>query len=103
MSPEALLEIEEKAQDLIDLSEMRALVDDICRVDVSGWTDEHFALLENIIKRAIAVLKTISNKAHEPLIARLEIAREGVEQGMSPDPAKRPSLDDMRAFVAAHL
>jgi hypothetical protein len=103
MSPAALLEIEEKAQDFIDLEAVRDVIDSIYALDVSGWSDEHFAVLESIIDKTVAILSPVPNQERRPLLERLFQAREGVEQGMSPDPAKRPSRDEMRAFVSAHL
>lgn len=103
MSPSALLELEEKAQDVVDLEAVRGLIDMIYALDVSDWPDEHFALLESIIDKTVAVLSPVPNQEHRALLERLFQAREGVEQGLSPDPAKRPSVDKMRAFVSAHL
>jgi hypothetical protein len=103
MSPAALLEIEEKAQDVIDLEAVRRLVDQIYALDVSDWTDESLSLLESMIDKLVSLLSSVPNQQNRELIERLFTAREGVEQGMSPDPDKRPSLDEMRTFVSAHL
>lgn len=103
MSPTALLELEEKAHKVIDIEVVRRLVDSIYELDVSDWTDESLCLLESIIDKIVAILSSAPNKQNRELIERLFQAREGVEQGMSPDPSKRPSLDEMRAFVSAHL
>jgi hypothetical protein len=103
MSPSALLELEEKSEEFIDLAEMSRVVDTIYAIDVSAFKDEHFAVLERIIDRAVAVLGALPNGRHRPLIERLLQAREGVEQGMAPDPAQRPSLEDLSRYVAAHL
>ena len=99
----ALLELEEKTQELIHLDQARRLVDDFYAIDVSPFTDEDFALLESLIDKTINILSSIPIAQHRPLIERLLVAREGVEQGMAPDPAKRPSLEQMRQFVAANL
>jgi len=98
-----LLEIEEKAQALIHLDAVRVIVDQIFALDVSGWEDQSFAALDAVIDQLIAVLSASPIAQHRPLIERLLAAREGVEQGVAPDPAKRPSADQMRAFVSAHL
>jgi hypothetical protein len=103
MSPSVLLELEEKTHDLIHLDQARLLVNDIYALDVSGMTDEQFAVLENIIDKAIQLLSVLPGADHRPLIERLLLAREGVEQGMSPDPSKRPSVEELRAFVAERL
>jgi hypothetical protein len=103
VSPNALLELEENTRALVPLAKAQALVESVYALDVSTWTDEDFKTLEHLIDRAVAVISAIPSSEHRPLIERLLVAREGVEQGMSPDPAKRPSLEEMRRFVAAHL
>ena len=103
MSPGVLLELEEKTHDLIHLEQARRLVDEMFSLDVSGMTDEQFARLERLIDKAIQLLSVLPGAEHRPLIERLLIAREGVEQGMPPDPSKRPSIEELRAFVAARL
>jgi hypothetical protein len=87
----------------IAIATTHALVESVYALDVSAWTDDDFKTLEHLIDRAIAVVSAIPSSEHRPLIERLLVAREGVEQGMSPDPAKRPSLEEMRRYVAAHL
>ncbi|MEQ1909170.1 MAG: hypothetical protein ABMA15_10130 [Vicinamibacterales bacterium] len=103
MSPAALLELEEKTQELVHLDEATRLVDEFFAIDVSSLTDDDCALLESLIDKLIQALNLLPIAQHRPLIDRLLIAREGVEQGMAPDPAKRPSLEQMRQFVAGHL
>ena len=104
MSPSALLEIEEKANDLIPLEAIRRVVEGIFALDVSGWGDEHFATLEGIIDRLVNILSTPPiAPEHRPLIEKLFQARVGVEQGMAPDSSKRQTEEQMRAFVSAHL
>ena len=97
------MELEEKAQEVIDLGVVRDLIDAIYALDVSDWPDENFAVLEGIIDKTVAILSQVPNEERRSLLERLFRAREGVEQGLSPDPSKRPSLDEMRAFVSAHL
>ena len=103
VSPAALLEIEEKAQELIHLDAVRDVVDRIYALDVNAWEDDSFAELEAIIDKLISILSSTPIAQHRPFIDKLLRAREGVEQGIAPDPAKRPSDDEMRAFVSAHL
>lgn len=103
MSPAALLELRDKTEELIPLAAARDLVDGIYALDVSDWTDEDFAQLEQLIDRLIHLIDALPTAQHRPLIERLWTAREGVEQGMAPDPTKRPTLDEMRRFVSAHL
>ena len=103
MKRSALLEIEEKAQELIQLAAVRDIVADVFAVDVSGWDDESFGLLEAVIDRLIALLSASPIAQYRPFIEKLREARDGVEQGIAPDPAKRPTADEMRAFVSEHL
>lgn len=103
MSPAALLEIEEKAHSLIHLDAVSDVVDKIFALDVSDWKDESLVELESIIDQLITVLSATPFAQHRQFIARLLQAREGVEQGLSPDPAKRPTAEAMREFVARHL
>lgn len=102
MSPAALLALEEQAHELVRVDKAQALVDGIYALEGSSLDDDDFATLERMIDDMIQVL-SVSSGAYRPLIEQLLVAREGVEQGMSPDPAKRPSLEQMREFVAAHL
>ena len=103
MSPSALLRLEEKSEELVPLGVITDLVDAIYALDVTTFTDEDFAKLENIIDKAAQIVNTLPTSPRRLLTDRLLTAREGVEQGMAPDPNKRPSLDEIRAFVSAHL
>jgi len=103
MSPAALLEIEEKAEDLIDLGLVEGIMSAICALDGSQLDDDGFAILERIIDNLIKVLSITPNVRNRQLIERLFEMRAGVEQGLSPDPAKRPTAEQMRAFVASHI
>jgi len=104
VSPAALLEIEEKAQELIPLDAVRKLVDRIFALDVSKWADNDLSSLEMLIDRLVALLSTPPiAPEHRPLIERLLEAKSGVEQGMAPDPKNRPTREQMRAIVSAHL
>jgi hypothetical protein len=97
------MEIKEKAHELIHLDEARALVDAIYAVEVSSMVDDDLQVLESLIDKMIQALSALPTAAIATLIDRLRIAREGVEQGVSPDPSRRPSVEEMRQFVAAHL
>jgi hypothetical protein len=104
VSPSALLEIEETAQKLVPVDLVRKITDEIWALDVADWEDEDFAALEGVIDRLVAYLTTPPiDPEHKPLIAKLLEARSGVEQGVAPNPEKRPTREQMRAFVAAHL
>ena len=103
MSTSELLDLEEKTNGLIRLDDARRVVDEIVALDVSWMNDANFATVESVIDKAIQLLSAVPDEANRPLIQRLLIAREGIEQGMSPDPAKRPSIEQMRDFVAERL
>jgi hypothetical protein len=103
MSPSALLEIEEKAEELIHLDGVAQIVSAVFALEVSGWTDENLIALETVIDKLIQLLSLNPIAQYRPFIEKLLKAREGVEQGLAPDPAKRPSVDEMRDFVSANL
>lgn len=104
MSPSvALAELEERAGELVPIDAIRGLVDTIYALDVDDWTDEALTLLESIIDTAIQAAGTLPSPHRRVIVDRLLIAREGVEQGMAPDPDKRPSLEQVRTFVSARL
>ena len=103
MSPATLLEIEEKANDLIDLGMLESIVASVYALDVTDWKDSELAELESVLDKLVALLSATSVAQYRPIIARLLEAREGVEQGIAPDPAKRPTPAEMRAFVSQHL
>jgi hypothetical protein len=97
------LELEEKTEELVAVEAVERIVDSIYALDVAGWADEHFAKLEAIIDRTINLIEGLPAVRRRALTVRLLIAREGVEDGLAPDPAKRPSVGEMRAFVSSHL
>lgn len=97
------MELEEKTQELISLPAATALVDAIFALDVSQWTDRDFAALEHVIDKALQLIAANPSAEHRPLIERLLVAREGTECGVAPDPMKRPTVQQMRQFVADHL
>lgn len=103
MSPAGLQELAARTEHLIHADEASELVDFLYGLSTDDWMDEHFAAVEALIDRTIALLTAVPRPENQPLIDRLRIAREGVEQGMAPDPAKRPSDDQMRAYVSANL
>lgn len=101
MSP--ILELEHAAERLLPVDELRRFTDLVYSLDVSEFTDEDFEVAERVIDRAIRLIADSANEERRTLIARLLVAREGIEQGIAPDPANRPSLEQMRQFVADHL
>ena len=103
VSPTALLEIEEQAQDLIDPNALEGIVRSVYALDVTDWNDSAFDELEGVLDKLIALLSASSVSQYRPYIQRLLEARDGVEQGIAPDPAKRPTASEMRDFVSKHL
>jgi hypothetical protein len=103
VSPAEILELAEETRGLIHFDEASALVDHIYAVDASEWDDEQFSRLESIIDKAIAVLSAAPSEQTMALVQRLLTAREGVVQGLSPDPAKRPSPEELRHLFSAYL
>ena len=103
MSPSALVELEEKTQGVIDAALVSDLVDLIYALDVSDWTDEHLFTLEHFIDRLIHLLSAVPNPQHRALVTRLFSAREGIEQGLAPDPAKRLGEEALMDRFAAGL
>lgn len=103
MSP-ALEELETAAEKIAPpVAEIRRFTDLLFALDVSGLTDENFIELEGLVDKAVRLLADAPDASHRELIARLLIAREGIEQGLAADPAKRPSAEQMRRIVASHL
>jgi hypothetical protein len=98
-----LQELQEKTEELVPVKAMTELVEHIYALDVTAWSDEDFAKLENIIDKAIQLIGAWSIEQRRPLLERLMVAREGAEQGIAPDPAKRPTKAEMKAFISAHL
>jgi hypothetical protein len=103
VSLSALLELEEKAEALLPDAAINSIVDIIYSLDVSSWEDEGLAVVEGIIEKLIRVLTSADVHQHAEQIERLLKARRAIEQGLSPDPSKRPTLDEVRAIVSNHL
>ncbi|HKY21012.1 MAG TPA: hypothetical protein VJM31_07320 [Vicinamibacterales bacterium] len=103
MSP-ALEELETAAERLTPpLADIRRFTDLLFALDVSGLTDGNFIELEGMIDRAVRLLADAPDAPGRELMTRLLTAREGIEQGLAADPSKRPSREQARRIVAAHL
>jgi hypothetical protein len=46
---------------------------------------------------------TIDREYFKPILQRLAVAREGLSQGLNPDPAKRPSNEQLLDELAEML
>lgn len=75
----------------------------IYAMDVSAMTDEQFAGLQLAITQTVQLLAVCPDDQRRPLIQRLFVALDGVEQGMAPDPAKRPTIEELQRFVSERL
>lgn len=102
MSP-ALVELEHAAERLVPIEELRHFTDIVFALDADDLDDDNLEAIERLIDRAIRLLADSPDGERRELVRRLLVAREGIEQGIAPDPAKRPSVEEMRQFVADHL
>lgn len=92
-----------------------AVVEAVYALPVEGLSDEDLEVLEKAVKYVIRVVDvhtatlglnvrdTVDREYFRDVIAKLSIALEGLEQGFSPDPAKRPSDDQLMDRLAAGL
>jgi hypothetical protein len=76
-------------------------------LNVDKFSDEQLHLLEQIVRIVIkivevhvaglgtAVRETVDREYFRRIIGSLEIAADGLEQGLSPDPQKRPTDDQL--------
>jgi hypothetical protein len=92
-----------------------SLVDLIYRVDVSAFADEQFDLLLEVVEVAVKILDVhvsrlgvglhdvVDREYFRETRRRLLVARDGFQQGLPADPAKRPSPDELMDVLAAVL
>jgi len=102
MSP-ALADLKKAGDRLIPLEQARDFTTLLYALDVDDLEDEDFEKLEQLIDQAIRLLADGLDAAHRQLIAKLLVAREGIEQGMAPDPDKRPSREEIRKHISSRL
>lgn len=97
----------------------RRAADDFVRVvydlDINGFSDEGLARIEELVGVGISAISihlarlrddtrdTIDREYFERLLARLRTALEGLAQGLPPDPAKRPTREELLKVLARGL
>jgi hypothetical protein len=86
-----------------DMSAASKLVADVYALSVDGFTDAHFERLEEVIVTAIQMLARSPEAEAVELIDKLAIALEGVQEGLPPDPAKRPTREELASQFAKDL
>lgn len=84
-------------------------------IAVDGLTDDRLQLLIEVVDAVIKVIEVhvsrlgddvrdqIDREYFRPIIRRLQVAREGLMQGLPPDPAKRPTRDQLLDRMSAML
>ena len=84
-------------------------------ITVEMLTDEDLQLLIDAVDTVIKVIEVhvsclgdgvrdaVDREYFRPIIRRLEIARDGLVQGVAPDPAKRPTSEQLLDRMAAML
>jgi hypothetical protein len=82
---------------------------------IDGFTDDDLQLLTDVIDAVVKVLEVhvsrlgddvrdhVDREYFKPIIRRLQIARDGLAQGLAPDPANRPTNDQLLDRMAAML
>jgi len=76
-------------------------------MSVDGCSDAQLQALENVVKVVIKIIEVhvsglgdgvrdaVDRQYFRPIIKRLEVALEGIQQGLAPDPSKRPTDDEL--------
>lgn len=72
-------------------------------LDTVGFTDAHFERLEDVVVAAVHLLERSPAAEARRLIDRLNVALEGIQEGLPPDPAKRPTREELAADFATRL
>lgn len=84
-------------------------------LDIETLTDEHLQALERLVRAVIhlvdvhaaglggGVRDTVDREHFRKIIEQLREALEGLEQGLAPDPRKRPSDDELMNQFAVGL
>lgn len=90
-------------------------VSSVYALDVERFTDEQFQLIELLVRAVTKVVEVhlsglgegvrdvVDREYFRPILRRLEVAVEGLEQGLAPDPAKRPTDDQLMEQFNAGL
>jgi hypothetical protein len=88
---------------------LRTLLENVESADPAGYSDDQFDAIDKVLGTVIAALEqhlarhvgqhdTVNCQALGDGIKRLREAKEWIAQGLSPDPAKRPSDEALRAL-----
>jgi hypothetical protein len=84
-------------------------------IDVDRFTDEHFETLERVVKVVIEIINihvagldrttrdVVDREYFRDMTTRLKTAIDGLQQGMAPDPQKRPTDEELMDRLAAGL
>ena len=84
-------------------------------VNVEQFSDDQFQSLEQAVRLVINLIEvhvaglgtdtraTLDRKYFRAIVSRLETALEGLEQGLPPDPAKRPTDEELMEQFNAGL
>ena len=84
-------------------------------ITVEDLTDDDLQMVVEIVDAVVKVIEvhvsrlddgvrdTVDREYFRPIIKRLEVALEGLSQGLAPDPAKRPTHEQLLDRMAAML
>jgi hypothetical protein len=94
---------------------MTQFVEAVYLVQIEGYTDRDFEELEDVVRSGLnlvqirlaglraAKTQEAEQEHFKTLEARLHEAMRGIERGQHPDPAKRPTDDEMMQMLAERL
>jgi hypothetical protein len=94
---------------------IRDVVEALDELDVERFSDEHFQSLETVVHRVLQIIDVHVAGLHDGvrdkvdreyfriMTAHLRTALEGLEQGLAPDPAKRPTHEQLMSRLADGL
>jgi hypothetical protein len=115
--PEAHLRVERPIRALVFSSSAKAFVKRVYALETAGFIDRDLEEVEDIVRAGLRVLlvhmadldrlrrrgSTGDRHPMHALVEKLEGGLEGIERGLPPDPAKRPTREQMLQKLAAHL
>jgi hypothetical protein len=94
---------------------IQSVVDALYALDIDKFSDDQLKTLDELVEVVLSVIDvhtstlgtavrdTVDREYFRELSARLRVAAEGLEQGLSPDPAKRPSDEELMDQFAAGI
>lgn len=94
---------------------LTTFVDSVYQLNVDGLDDDQLQLLESVMRAVLHAIEihtsrlgdglreTVDREYFKTLVKRLKVAIDGVEQGLAPDPSKRPSRAELLDRLAAGL